>query len=165
MKALSRALNALYSAVEVVSNALMVALFIIVALGVLSRYVFAQPFFWTEELALFTLAWMVFLAGSLAIRRWDHLRVTYFMEKLPPSAAKAIDLATRLLVAAFLIYALVIAARVIPQVAPTEIAPALNINMVVPQLSLIVGLALMSIQAVGVILESLLGGRRPRRQP
>ncbi len=165
MKALSRALNALYSVIEVVANALMVALFIIVFLGVLSRYVFAQPFAWTEELALFVLAWMVFLAGSLAVRRWEHLRVTYFIERLPPRLNRAVELVAKLLVAAFLVYALVVAARVIPQVAPTEIAPALNINMVVPQLSLIVGLALMSVQAAGVILETVLGGRGPRRQP
>src|SRR5512137_1582911 len=104
----------------------MVILFVIVNLGVFSRYLFNAPFIWTEELALFLLVWMVFLAGSLTIRRWENVRVTFFVEELPPSVGAAVGFVSKLVVLAFLSCVLVLSAKIINEVGPTEIAPALN---------------------------------------
>lgn len=162
MKTLTAALEGLYRLTEIVTNAFMVILFVVVNLGVFSRYIFQSPFIWTEELALFVLAWMVFLAGSLTIRRWENVRVTYFIEKLPEPARVAIELASKVLVLAFLGFVLVLSARIIPQVGPTETAPALNVSMLLPQMGLVVGLALMLVQMLGVLLEGLVALRAGR---
>jgi TRAP-type C4-dicarboxylate transport system permease small subunit len=159
VRILTAALEGLYRLTEVVTNACLVLLFVVVNLGVFSRYIFQSPFIWTEELALFLLAWMVFLAGSLTIRRWENVRVTYFVEKLPGPAAVAIELASKVLVLAFLGVVLVLAARIIPQVGPTETAPALNVSMLIPQMGLVVGLGLMLVQMLGVLLEGVLALR------
>lgn len=162
MKALTATLEVLYKITEVATNLFMVILFVIVNLGVFSRYLFFAPFIWTEELALFLLVWMVFLAGSLTIRRWENVRVTFFIEKLPPSAMVTVEFVSKLLVLAFLSLVLVLSAKIIPQVGPTEIAPALNISMLLPQMGLVVGLVLMVVQMVGLIVETV-AARRAKR--
>ena len=144
------------------TNIFMVILFLIVNLGVFSRYLFQAPFVWTEELALFLLVWMVFLAGSVLIRSWENVRVTFFIEKLPPRMMVTVEFASKLLVLAFLCFILVVAARIIPQVGPTEMAPALNVSMLFPQMGLVVGFALMVVQMVGLMLEAVVT-RRSRK--
>jgi TRAP-type C4-dicarboxylate transport system permease small subunit len=162
LKALTATLEVLYKITEVATNLFMVILFVIVNLGVFSRYLFFAPFIWTEELALFLLVWMVFLAGSLTIRRWENVRVTFFIEKLPPSATVTVEFVSKLLVLAFLSLVLVLSAKIIPQVGPTEMAPALNISMLLPQMGLVVGLVLMVVQMVGLIVETV-AARRAKR--
>ena len=153
MKILIRTLDVLYKITEVTTNLCMLALFVVVNLGVFSRYIFRAPFIWTEELALFILAWMVFLAGSQVIRKWENVRVTYFIEKLPFKASVFIEAGLKLFIFAFLVYILMHAVNIIPKIGPTEIAPALGISMLLPQMSLVVGLFLMVIQMSGVLLE------------
>jgi TRAP-type C4-dicarboxylate transport system permease small subunit len=133
----------------------MLALFVVINLGVFSRYLFFAPFIWTEELALFILAWMVFLGGSQVIRKWENVRVTYFIEKLPPRFSAIIEAGLKLLILGFLVYVLVLGSDIIPKVGPTEIAPALGISMLIPQMSLVVGSFLMVIQMLGIIMETL----------
>ena len=162
MKAFTASLEVLYKITEVLTNIFMVILFVIVNLGVFSRYLFNAPFIWTEELALFLLVWMVFLAGSLTIRRWENVRVTFFVEKLPPSAAVAVEFVSKLAVLVFLSLVLALSAKIIPQVGPTEMAPALNISMLLPQMGLVVGLALMVVQMVGLIVETVVALRTRR---
>jgi TRAP-type C4-dicarboxylate transport system permease small subunit len=151
----------LYKFTEVATNLFMVILFVIVNLGVFSRYLFMAPFVWTEELALFLLVWMVFLAGSLSIRKWENVRVTYFIEKLPHRVTVAIECVSKLFVLAFLVFVLILSARIIPQVGPTEVAPALNISMLFPQMGLLVGLGLMVVQMIGLLFETLMALRKP----
>jgi TRAP-type C4-dicarboxylate transport system permease small subunit len=162
VRVLTAALEGLYRLTEIVTNVFMVILFVVVNLGVFSRYIFQSPFIWTEELALFVLAWMVFLAGSLTIRRWENVRVTYFIEKLPGPACVAIELASKALVLAFLGFVLILSARIVPQIGPTETAPALNISMLLPQMGLVVGLVLMLVQMLGVLVEGLVALRAGR---
>jgi TRAP-type C4-dicarboxylate transport system permease small subunit len=81
---------------------------------------------------------------------------------LPPSATVTVEFVSKLLVLAFLSFVLVLSAKIIPQVGPTEIAPALNISMLLPQMGLVVGLALMVVQMVGLIVETV-AARRAKR--
>ncbi len=157
MRTIQRLLDFLFDVTEVITNIVMVLLFLIVNLGIFSRYIFLSPFAWTEELALFLLAWMVFLAGSKLIKNWENIRVTYFLEKLPIKIAGFIELITKILVFGFIAYAMVLALDVIPKVGPTEKAPALGIPMTIPQMGLVVGLVLMSIQMVGVLIDACIG--------
>jgi TRAP-type C4-dicarboxylate transport system permease small subunit len=162
MKALTSSLDRLCLVTRVTTNVCMVLLFTVVNLGVFSRYLFQAPFVWTEELALFLLVWMVFLAGSLTIRRWENVRVTFFIEKLPLRTRICIECASKLLVLGFLAFVLILAVQIIPKVGPTETAPALNISMLYPQMGLMVGLALMVVQACGLLLETIVAWHEKR---
>ena len=133
MKILTFSLNSVYKITEIFTNLLMIGLFIVVNLGVFSRYIFQDAFVWTEELALMLLCWLVFLAGSMGIRKWEHVRVTYFLEKMPPLLACVIEFVMKLLVLSFLAFILLLSVRVIPEVALSETLPALNISMLSPR--------------------------------
>jgi TRAP-type C4-dicarboxylate transport system permease small subunit len=155
VRAITKILDAVYKITEFLANMIMLALFVIVLLGVVSRYVFNDPFVWTEELALFLLAWMVFIAANILIKDWDNLRVTYFIEKLPAGLCAVVEILTKLLVMGFLVYVFTIAVKVIPEIGPTETSTVLNITMEIPQSSIIVGFALMIVQLTGLLAGTL----------
>lgn len=140
----------------------MALLFIVVILGVLSRYIFQNPFVWTEELALFLLSWLVFLGSSKLIRKWENVRVTYFIEKLPYRISRNLDFIIRLFVFVFIGYVLILSIKIIPKIGPTEQSPALGLPMTIPQMSIIVGFSLMLLQILGVLLEGIIGNLRSK---
>jgi len=82
---------------------LMVLLVLLVSLQVFSRYAFNSPTSWSEEAASFTQVFLVFFGGALAIYRKQTLRITFFIDRLPPRFAIIIDLAMRVLVVFFLL--------------------------------------------------------------
>ena len=140
--------------VRIVTNILMAANFILIITSVFCRYVLADPIIWSEELAKFMLVWMVFLAGSSAIMRWENIRVTIVEEHLSPTHAKVLDSFLKVLATVFIMYLFYLAITSIPNVWHREMAPALGIPMVVPQLGVIVGLGLMVLQCIGVLIET-----------
>jgi TRAP-type C4-dicarboxylate transport system permease small subunit len=58
---------------EWIAIAMFVILFFILLLQVVSRFVLADPFFWTEELARYLFIWVVLIGSSEAIRTRTHI--------------------------------------------------------------------------------------------
>lgn len=54
------------------------------------RYVLGAALSWTEELALLMFTWLVLLAGSLGVREGFHVRITVFVDRLPPPAQNVV---------------------------------------------------------------------------
>lgn len=134
----------------------LMALNLLVILGsVFFRYVLNSPIIWSEELAKFLLVWMVFLAASTSVRHWDNLRVTFLLEAMPPAVEKFIEIAIKLIAFGFVAFLFYLALKSIPNVWHREMAPALGISMVVPQLGVIVGLGLMVFQFIGLLIETI----------
>ncbi len=86
----------------------MVALVAAVSWQVVSRYVFASPSSWTEEVARFLLIWIGVLGASYAFRTGVHLGLDVLPKKLSGSAAQALKLFTLLVVAGFSFAVLII---------------------------------------------------------
>lgn len=139
--------------VRFIGNVLLTLMVIDILVQVLFRYVLRDPLVWTEELARFLLAWMVFLGASSAVYNWDNLRVTYFIERFPPKAFSLIEIITKLLSLGLLVYVFIAAVRVIPGVGMRETAPALGIRMIIPELSILVGLSFMILQLIGIFMS------------
>ena len=51
--------------------------------GVFFRFVLNQPLQWTDELAIWSMIWMVWLSAIVAMRRWDHVHIPLFLRLLP----------------------------------------------------------------------------------
>jgi len=51
--------------------------------GVFYRFVLNQPLQWTDELAIWSMIWMVWLGSIVAMRRWDHVHIPLFLRLLP----------------------------------------------------------------------------------
>lgn len=68
-----------------------VAIILTLSAGVISRYVFNQPIFWTDEVARILLIWSIFIGAALGFRKGTstaHIGMDYFVARLPQKAKK-----------------------------------------------------------------------------
>jgi len=73
---------------------LMVLMISTLSAGVVSRYVFNRPIFWTGEFSRIVLMWTVFIGAALALRRnspIDHISMDFFVSLLPLKFRKITD--------------------------------------------------------------------------
>lgn len=83
-----------------VAALLLMALLVAVVVGVLSRQLGA-PVAWSDELAQYLLVWTGFAGWALASRRRSHIRITVLTDRLPAVAARALEVATQIVIAIF----------------------------------------------------------------
>lgn len=94
----SVAYRLLVDAERVVSCALVVGLLAIVLVQVVSRYVFNNPFSWSEEVARFLLVWLTFVAAGYVTARKLHIVVDLVGQRLGHRLGRAVDVVSGLLV-------------------------------------------------------------------
>ena len=80
IRRLDRFFQLLFSNIVVVALLLMV---IVVLTLVIGRSAFGVAFFWGEELARYTMIFMAFIGGAVALRSDQHPRLTVFTSMLP----------------------------------------------------------------------------------
>src|SRR3979411_3491669 len=65
--------------------ALLTALEVLILLaGVISRYVFRNPFVWSDELASILFLWLPLLGAVVAVRRGEHMRMSTLVARTSP---------------------------------------------------------------------------------
>jgi len=69
---------------------------------VIARYVFIQPFRWTEELARYAFIWMSFLGASMAFKDNTNISIDTIATRLPKKIVYWGDLLFQLLIIFFL---------------------------------------------------------------
>jgi TRAP-type C4-dicarboxylate transport system permease small subunit len=87
---------------------LMAALVVSVSWQVISRYVFASPSSWTEEVARFLMIWVGLLGAAYAFRTGVHLGLDILPKKLTGRPAVVLKLFTMLVVVLFSVFVLII---------------------------------------------------------
>jgi len=75
--------------------------FIIVILGVFSRYVLKAPMLSSIELSRLFFVWSCFLAAALTYRKKAHVQIEFIYTKLPSALRKVILVALHFLILAF----------------------------------------------------------------
>lgn len=75
---------------------------IFTGLQVFFRYILNNPLSWTEELARITLVWLVFWGSAIAVRRKEHLSISFFVNLLPKKIRLYIDIFNQLAMMSFL---------------------------------------------------------------
>jgi tripartite ATP-independent transporter DctM subunit len=68
---------------EAVSAVLVLAVTVLLLAGVVSRYVFAKPIVWGDEVVSILFVWLTMLGSAIALHRNEHLRLNLFVEMLP----------------------------------------------------------------------------------
>ncbi|HEY1412344.1 MAG TPA: TRAP transporter large permease subunit, partial [Rhodopila sp.] len=94
-------------AVEVVAASLVVIEVVILFAGVVWRYVLDLPLVWSGELAAILFLWLVSLGAVIALRRGEHMRMTFFVARLGPGMRRAVARISAMIVALFTICVLV----------------------------------------------------------
>lgn len=70
--------------VEVPAAMVVVAEVVILFTGIIARAVFKSPIIWSDELASILFLWLAMLGSALAVQRGTHMRLTFFVLKMPP---------------------------------------------------------------------------------
>ncbi len=135
-----------------ISILLMGVMTLTVLLQILFRYIMKAPLIWTEELSRYLMIWMAFIAASSIIRNWESISVDLFVGKLSPNVQFYIKLFNKIVVFAFCLLIFIISLRIYPKVSASQKAPALRINMLIPQSGVIIGMLLMTLQTISAII-------------
>jgi TRAP-type C4-dicarboxylate transport system permease small subunit len=80
---------------QTVSIWLMAGLFVIVNIGIVTRYLFGHPIFWIEEVSNFLFIWFGFFACSTALAQNRHILIDFFISPLPNFLKMCIQLLLR----------------------------------------------------------------------
>lgn len=123
---------------------------IVVLIGVFTRYVLNDALAWIEELARYTMIWLTWLGGGLALRRGAHLAVEFVIDRLPEHVRAAVVFVGRVAMFAFLAivfwYGLQLTGRV-----SMQSTIALGISMQLPYSAIPVGAFLLGYHLLAVM--------------
>jgi TRAP-type C4-dicarboxylate transport system permease small subunit len=103
--------GALYNFEKIVSCSLLVVVLLTLTYQVLTRYAFANPSTWSEEISRYLFVWVIFLSGSYAVQQNAHIRIDSAPKLWPVKARKWVLLLGDLLWLAASIAILVISYR------------------------------------------------------
>ena len=67
---------------------LLILMFIVVMIGIVSRYIFRAPIFGTDELARYLMFYMVMLGSAVAFREEKHPALLFIIQKFPTRFVK-----------------------------------------------------------------------------
>jgi tripartite ATP-independent transporter DctM subunit len=98
----SRTLSRWMVPLEVISAALMVSIVAMLFGGVVTRYIFGHPITWIDEAVSFAFIWVAMLGSVLAMHRNEHLRLTMFLDMMPPKVRELVHAFALVAIAAFL---------------------------------------------------------------
>jgi len=137
---------------EVALIILLAAMAVVVFLQVLFRYMLHLPLFWTEELARYCLVWASLLGAAVALKRGEHIAVTFFLDHFPKRASRALTLVAQISV--MLILAVMVWGGIkLVLVTSAQISPALRIPMAVPYLALPIGSVIMLFHVASSLMQ------------
>lgn len=74
--------NALHKLEKLLAILLCFLILFSLSAGVLYRYVLSAPLTWSDEVAIFSLAWLTFIGGSMGIKRGHAASITLLMDRV-----------------------------------------------------------------------------------
>lgn len=114
---------------EVVTVALLALMVVLGVWQIVTRYVFNNPSVLTEELLLVSFVWMGLLGAAYVFGKREHMRMSFFADKLNPAGQKYLGLITEIVVLIFAALVLVWGGANIVSLGMGQISPALGISM------------------------------------
>lgn len=115
--------------------------------GVFFRYIVGTPLVWSDELARFSLVWMIFLGSAVVSFKESHLIVDFIYDYTSPLITKILKAISILVVLVFLVI-LVISSFDLLRVSGFNSSPALDIPLSYWRASVVVGSILMIIAMI-----------------
>jgi tripartite ATP-independent transporter DctM subunit len=88
---------------EAISALLVLNVTVLLLAGVVSRYVFAKPLVWSDEVVSLSFVWLTMLGTAIALQRNEHLRLNLFVELLPQRPRQFVQAFAMVAMAALLI--------------------------------------------------------------
>jgi tripartite ATP-independent transporter DctM subunit len=138
---------------EFLGAVLVVAETCILFAGVVSRYVFDSPIFWTDELSAFLFLWLAMFGTIVALRGDGHMRLTTVVNSVRPTLGGWFNAVASLVVVAFVLEILMPAADYAGEAQWVELT-SLGISEWYRAIALPIGLGLAAVIAVLRLIET-----------
>ena len=148
---------------EWVVSALMIILFVEVAMGVVFRAL-GQSLIWYDEIASVLLAWLTFYGAALASVKRAHIGCPEVVEALSWRARRAVNIVAQLLVIGFFALLGVVGASIMPILATDYLVSVPEIPMSIVQSVIPISSALILVAEVLYLVE-LIRDREPAKAP
>jgi TRAP-type C4-dicarboxylate transport system permease small subunit len=136
--------------------ALTAAMFVMVFLQVIFRYVINLPFSFSEELARYLMVWIVCIAAAGAYGKGMHIGVNLFTGFLPVAGQKWLARLVHLAVGG-LMGVIIFEGGRLSYLLKDQLSPAMEIKMTWPYLALPVGAFLILLQAIVLLIRGFAG--------
>ena len=88
---------------EVTAATLMAAIVILLLVAVATRYALTTPVVWIEEVVATAFVWVAMIGAAIAMYRNEHLRLTLFVNMLPPRGRSILEAFSLVCMSVFLI--------------------------------------------------------------
>jgi TRAP-type C4-dicarboxylate transport system permease small subunit len=111
---------------EYILAALFGTTILIIAAQVVFRYVFNNSLTWSEELSRYVFSWMVFVGAALAVKSESHIKITFFIERLPPKIGRFLTIVNYFLITLFFITTVILGFLLVSYTSGTY-SPALSL--------------------------------------
>lgn len=139
---------------------MLAAMTISVTIQVLSRMVISKIAFlnlnvaWTEEVARYLMIWMVFVGGALAVRKGKMIAIETLAQSIPEKLGKGLKYVAHLISMVFYLFIFFIGMEWV-RFGGSETAPVIQLPMSYIYLAMVVGAALMTINTIGFLVETI----------
>ena len=155
MKIINKLSDAVYSFEKLVAIILATVLIIALAGGVLFRYVFESPLFWSDELAIFCLIWITFIGGSMGLKQKASPSITIVTDLVSTKVRKILTILSNIILLVFVGYVLYLAINWItmPNIL-VQTSTAMNMPKIYFYLSIPVSFVFMVIHVFNATLQS-----------
>ena len=83
----------IHASIAPVASALVLIEIVVLAVGVVSRFVFHRPLVWVDELASMCFLWLAMMGATVALLRREHMGLTALVLRFSPAkrlAARAL---------------------------------------------------------------------------
>ena len=93
----------IHAAIAPVASALVLIEIVVLAVGVVSRFVFHRPLVWVDELASMCFLWLAMMGATVALLRREHMGLTALVLRFSPAKRLAARALVEAVIALFLI--------------------------------------------------------------
>lgn len=90
-------------ATEIPAGLLVATEILVLLAGVVARYAFHRPLVWSDELASILFLWLAMLGAVIALRRGEHMRLTFIVNNLGPARRAWLEAVSAMVVAVFVL--------------------------------------------------------------
>jgi TRAP-type C4-dicarboxylate transport system permease small subunit len=118
------------------------AMAIDVFIEIIFRYVLLFPLFWTEEFARYCLVWSSLLAAGVALKKGQHIAVTFVAERFPKRIRAMAALGGDIFVGA-LLAVILWGGMYLVLLTRNQLSPAMRLPMSLPYMAIPTGSAVM----------------------
>lgn len=142
MRTVSRLFDLIEKAINSVIVALLILMTVVIFHQVVQRYIFHGANIWAEEFARYAFVWVVMLGSASALRRFNHIRIDFLVQRFSGRSQKIISFCNYLLMLVFLAVLMVYGLKLAAQTAG-RLSAGLGLSMGFMYLSIPTGSALM----------------------